>query len=669
MKKQYLYFAVIIAVISGIFWYFTQRVTITTIDSNTIVTGDYTIKEGERVTIANGSTLTIEGDLVVKGEIVCQNGPLILIVNGSATIENKIECERAAELQEQSAGIGISMVVRDSLTLAKTAKIITSGHLQFVESLDRLATTKEQIEELYEEAGSDTGEGNRLGPFSEKFDIFDLSLQDNFLTRNLAKKDSSQKSLVSLFEIPKAKAGGKMVNIRGEVIIKTPPRGVNLIVVMRFPNSDGFNFVDFWLVGPDGRKGKDDKNTSCNAKGDNGQDAMRLFVRAPNIKVQDFTLELGSGGDGGDAISKKDCEPGKATGGQGGKAGNFKMIAFNSFDITGQFTVYPGRMGSGGSAEAYGKNGNATKDGADAIAIGGNAKNNEKTVRVVGTITGQKNIFFGSIEGGRGGSALAVPGDGGDGRACKSEKGGDGGDGIAQGGKGGSALIFLRGGAQRTKDAKDIGGDGGFVQIIAVGGGNGSTCKPDKAGGLGGKGGNAKAIPGEGGVGGDTNGKKGDILNETGGPGGNGGDGCLPGKAGKGGEGNPDGRDGLDGKNICALAPEEKTAFINLSPQDFVFEHSIGFSPCPQLIGTLSITKTGTADISGWALGDSLPNWLTMETSGSMPGQVLINFSCVLEQYITQTLSSSLDFQLLDMEGSPIGEKAVLNVTGYITGE
>ena len=71
MKKQYLYFAVIIAIISGIFWYFTQRVTITTINSNTIVTGDYTIKEGERVTIANGSTLTIEGDLVVKGEIVC----------------------------------------------------------------------------------------------------------------------------------------------------------------------------------------------------------------------------------------------------------------------------------------------------------------------------------------------------------------------------------------------------------------------------------------------------------------------------------------------------------------------------------------------------------------------------------------------------------------------
>ena len=670
MKKQYLYLVLIVFVILAVVWYLNQRVTITSIDSNTIVTGDYTIQEGERVTINNGSILTIEGDLVVKGEIVCQNGPLILVVNGDATIENKLECERGAELKEGDVGFGISIVVRDSLNIAKTAKIITNGHLQFVESLDRLATTKEQIEELYEEAGRDTGEGNRLGPFIKKEDISNLSFQDNFLTRNLAEKDSNQNPILSFFETQKAEAAGRMVNIRGEVNIKTPPRGVKVIVVMRFPNSDGFNFVDFWLTGPDGRKGKDDKNKSCDAKGDEGQNAMRLFVRAPNINVQDLTLELGSGGDGGDAVSKKDCDPGKATGGEGGKAGNFKIITSKSFDITGIFTIYPGRGGSGGSAEAYGKDGDATKDGADAIATGGNAKDNEKAVRATGNIRGQNNIFFGSMEGGGGGSALAVPGDGGDGRACKSEKGGDGGDGIAEGGKGGSALIFLRGGgAQRTKDAQDVGGDGGFVQIISARGGNGSTCKPDKAGGDGGKGGNAEAIPGEGGVGGDKNGKKGDILDETGGPGGNGGDGCLPGKGGKGGNGNPVGRDGLDGKNICVLVPKEKTAFINLSPQDFVFEHSIGLSPCPQLIGNLSITKTGTAQVSGWKLEGGLPNWLAMATSGSVPGQVTVNFSCVLDQYITQTLSNSLDFQLLDSEGLPIGGKGSLDVTGYITGE
>lgn len=115
--------------------------------------------------------------------------------------------------------------------------------------------------------------------------------------------------------------------------------------------------------------------------------------------------------------------------------------------------------GSGGSAEAYGKDGDATKDGADAIATGGDAKDNEKAVRAVGNITGQANIFLGSMEGGSGGSSLAVPGSGGDGKDCKSKKGGSGGDGTAKGGKGGSALISLKGGgAQRIKDAKDIGG-------------------------------------------------------------------------------------------------------------------------------------------------------------------------------------------------------------------
>ena len=70
MKKQYLYLILIVFVILAIVWYLNQRVDITSIDSNTIITGDYTIQEGERVTIRNGSTLTIEGNLVVKGEII-----------------------------------------------------------------------------------------------------------------------------------------------------------------------------------------------------------------------------------------------------------------------------------------------------------------------------------------------------------------------------------------------------------------------------------------------------------------------------------------------------------------------------------------------------------------------------------------------------------------------
>ncbi len=676
MKKQVFCIVVILIIILGIFWNFRQKDDIIIIDSNTIVTGDYTIKEGERVIVSNNSIMTIEGDLVVKGEISCRNGQLNLIVNGSAVLENKLECNLGEELKEEQTGIGISMVIKDSLTLTEKAKIITNGHLQIVESSDLLVTTKEQIEELYKDTGNDTGDGNRLGPFIKKSEVSNSVSGSKIVIRPTLSKKWNQESSPNFFEIPKAQAAARMINLRGQIQIKTPPRGINPLVVMRFPNIDGFNFVKFWLIGPNGRNGRDDRNKSCDAEGKDGQNAMRLLVVAPKIKVQDFTLELGSGGNGGDAVTKESCEPVKAKGGKGGKAGNFKIIAFENFDILGVFTIYPGRGGDGGSAEAFGKDGDLTQDGADARAIGGDGENNEKAVRVLGTITGQKNISFGSMEGGNGGSALAVPGDGGDGRPCKSEKGGDAGKGVAEGGKGGSALIFLAGaGAKRTKDAQDIGGDGGFVKIIKANGGSGSICKPDKAGGKGGRGGDVKAIPGEGGMGGTKNGQKGQIDDETGGDGGNGGDGCPLGAGGLGGSGNPRGKNGKPGKNICVVIPKEKpTAAINIVPAEFIFEHDIGSTICPQLIGAVKITKTGTAQVSGWKLEGTLPAWLSMSTSGLFTGGVdtesfNVNFSCVLDEYISQTLSTLINFQLIDQQGLPVGQKTTLKVTGYINAQ
>ena len=48
---------------------------------------------------------------------------------------------------------------------------------------------------------------------------------------------------------------------------------------------------------------------------------MRFLAQAPILTVNNFTLNLGSGGNGGKAETKKDCDPGVAEGGQGGKAG------------------------------------------------------------------------------------------------------------------------------------------------------------------------------------------------------------------------------------------------------------------------------------------------------------------------------------------------------------
>jgi hypothetical protein len=681
MKKRAYYFLVPLSIIVlGVFWYLIhlnqKNFILTIIDSNSTITGDYIIKKDERIIIREGSILTIAGNLTVEGEVVCEEGPLTLVVNGDVLIKNKLECDRGEQLEEEDIGEGISLVAKNSLTITQDAKIITNGHVQIVDNLEGLAKTKEEISSLYEEAGQDAGEGNQLGPFIKKEEA-----PMSYLEKESKNEFINENEIYPLFNIPTSYAASPLVNISGELVIKTPPKNVKLIVLINLPNVSGFSFKDFWLTGPDARKGQDDKNKSCDAKGEEGQNAMRLFVRAPEVTIDDFTLELGSGGDGGEAETKEDgCEDAKAEGGDGGAAGNFKIIASKNFNISGNFTIYPGRGGSGGGAIAYGKKGEEAGDGGNATAKGGDAKNNEKAVRSLGTINGKSNIFFGSMEGGMGGSALAVPGNGGNGRPCKSEKGGNGGKGTTEGGKGGDALIFLTGsGAKRTDDAKDLGGDGGFVQIIPSKGGNGSTCKPDRPGGNGGKGGDSKAIPGNGGLGATKNGQDGQIHNQAGGDGGNGGDGCTEGKGGLRGNGNPLGKNGKDGKNICPSSPEDKggattggSGFdevdIEIVPLELTFEHEIGFSPCPQKIGNINIGTKGEGIAFGWKLQTTLPNWLSLPTSGAL-GIIEANFSCALDQYITQTLNSSLNFQLVDSEGNPVSDPSILNITGYITAE
>ncbi|MFC1629860.1 hypothetical protein ACFL11_01425, partial [Patescibacteria group bacterium] len=628
------------------------------------------VEEGEKVVLSNASTLTIEGNLIVRGEVICEEGPLNLIVKGDTTIENKLICDRGEELPENDAGFGISLVVEGAITFSSNSEIITNGHLQVVDEADALAITKEQINDLYEEAARDTGEGQRIGPFITKDMIDDTSGEPEKETKASQAENPDKRSIMSLFQIPQVMAAGPVVNISGFVRVKTPPRGINQIVLLKLANISGFNIADFTLIGPDGRDGRDDdKGDKCTAKGSDGQNAFRFLAIAPNIRVNNFNLMLGSGGNGGSAVTKKDCEHGKATGGEGGKAGNFKIIASRNFDVAGNFIIDPGWSGDGGNAFSYGKDGGVNEKGGDATSKGGNAEDNEKAVRARGTINGKANIKFGSMIGGDGGDAFAFPGKGSNGRPCKSERGGDGGKGVAEPGNGGNALIFLAGaGAGRTADAEDVGGDGGDAEVKGGDGGNGSMCKPDRPGGNGGKGGEARAFAGLGGIGGMRNGQDGQIKDERGGNGGNGGDGCLEGKGGLGGIGSPDGENGKDGKNICEQEPQDK-ASIQLYPEELMFEHQIGGSPCPTPIQGVNVGMTGTSANHTWKVQGSVPPWLSIKTSGSMPENVNLEFNCILTEYVTQTVSSSLNFQLFDQTGKAVGSPAALKITGYITGE
>lgn len=157
MNKKILYIIiaviVIIVVVGGLIWYLTtQRIKVSTIDSDTIIGGDYTIEEDERTVVRNGSILTVKGNLTIEGEISCEEGPLNVVVEGDLTVNSKLTCNRPeAELAEGDIGAGISLAVAGSVDFSKDSEIVTNGHIQIVDNQDNLAKTKEEIDEVFEE--------------------------------------------------------------------------------------------------------------------------------------------------------------------------------------------------------------------------------------------------------------------------------------------------------------------------------------------------------------------------------------------------------------------------------------------------------------------------------------------------------------------------------------
>lgn len=546
MKNRLIYLLILILAAGGIYWYAKSRPT-NVIAADTTIKGDYEVKKGEKTVLQNGSTLTVEGNFTVKGKLSCDGGPLQVVVKGNLRVEDEVGCQaKAGEAEKaagEAAGAGIRIVAQGGVVFSENSRITSDGDVQIVESEGLLAKTSEAVEKLYQETGNDSGAGQRIGPFTGE--------NETAAVRSIISGASQRRNgWLWLLGITSAKAAGNTVVVGGKVVVATPPPGVKRIVVFNFPGATGLEIKNFELTGPNGRSGADDKGKSCTAKGKDGEDAFRFLATAGNMTVNNFTLNLGSGGKGGDAETTKNCDPGTATGGAGGKSGNFKMIAANEFKITGAFVINPGKGGAGGTATAYGKDGGPSEKGGDAIATGGKGADNKKQLAIVGDIAGTNNVQVGSVYGGDGGSAAAKPGKGGDGIGC-GKPGGPGGNGTATGGKGGKASVVLAGGVGRTPGAEDVGGKGGDADSYGAQAGKGGDCGPEGPGGNGGKGGDAKSTKGAGGEGTTSSGQDGAVKNETGGNGGNGGDGCPEGSGGKGGVGNPPGTDGKPGKNLC----------------------------------------------------------------------------------------------------------------------
>lgn len=507
------------------------------------------------ITLQNGARILASGDLDIRDTIECDGGPITIIAEGAVTISGELDCEDADAAEDASLNRGITIVAKGGLKITPAAEISASGNIQFVSDESELLTSNDEIEARFRDIALPTGGNVRIGPFIGDGVAAEVNGTFSIL-------DTANEALH--FFAPKtahAQAGAPVV-IGGKMTVATPPKGVKRLVIFVFPGASEVTIADFELTGPDGRDGDGDKNANCSAKGKDGEDAFRFNAVAPNLKVNNFTLNLGNGGAGGEAETPKECKPGRAEGGKGGSSGNFKMIGSQSFEILGTFLINPGIGGAGGGATAKGKDGGPSEDGGDATAIGGRGAENKKVLSVAGTVSGMASVEVGDLIGGDGGSTLTEPGTGGNGAGC-GKNGGKGGSGTATGGKGGDAKLTL-GGASRAALAKDIGGRGGHAESSGAKGGEGGDCDPSGPGGNGGAGGKATATEGKGGLGSTGPQSDGSVLDETGGDGGNGGDGCGPGKGGKGGAGDPPGKDGADGKNLCVA--EEKQTGVQVTP-------------------------------------------------------------------------------------------------------
>lgn len=548
MNNKSLVWGILIIIVAIVLWLTlggSQYKDVAAYGEDTTLEGALVVEDGERITVADGATLTIDGDLTVNGALECDGGALSVVVTGETVINDRLACERGENLDDDDLGLGISLVAQGGLTFGENSEIESDGHVQFVDDADNLATTQAELDALYDAVDTVPPNGTSIGPF--------LDNNDAPVVEPVT-KINKHFSFSSLLPAKAHAQAAFPVLISGKLKVKTPRKGIKQIIVYYFPNASGITIKNFTLSGPDGRNGTEDKGGNCTAKATDGEDAFKFNAFAPNLTVNNFTLNLGNGGDGGDAETGNDCKPGVATGGDGGNSGNFRMTAGNKFQIDGAFVVNPGYGGAGGNATAHGKNGGASEDGGDASATAGAGADNKKSLSITGTVGGSSNIQITDIVGGEGGWASANPGTGGDGLSC-GDKGGDGGSGSATGGKGGDASFS---GSGRAPLAQDIGGTGGGADATGANGGNGGSCDATGPGGNGGDGGDAGAEEGKGGSGNTGPSADGIVLDETGGNGGNGGDGCDEGVGGSGGVGDPKGDDGEDGKNLCLLTPPEE---------------------------------------------------------------------------------------------------------------
>lgn len=317
----------------------------------------------------------------------------------------------------------------------------------------------------------------------------------------------------------------------------------------------GVNQVQSLLAGANGA---DDVDKGCIATGKDGSKGSSYAIMADDVEIDgSFTVNLGAGGNGGNATSKGDCCPASATGGKGGDTGTCRVAASGGIVVNAALTVNYGNGGNGGSATASSKDQSAVSacpvpSPCAATTKGGAGGKGAFPASSSGSVSGPALVTNNGGTGGAGGAATSTGGGGATSTCCPGGAGGPGGAATATGGAGGDSTAAVTGAVTQGPNGF-IGGNGGNATANGGKGGAGSSCcNPPAQGGAGGAGGAATATVGTAGAG--TNGAptNGAAAGKAG-DGGKGGDGSPAGAGGNAGVGTgvPNGAAGAPGA-ACA---------------------------------------------------------------------------------------------------------------------
>lgn len=476
-----------------------------------------TIPAGVTMEAEGPITIEIAGDASIDGVLETASGKLALRVDGDLEVAGTLRTRpataganvasqrlRAASdtpLEEQDEGL--YLLVQGDASFASDAEVDAAGPVLLGDDPDQLARTPN---ELNAEAETASGDQPTLVPLPPDDPAFD----------GLAPSEASSLD----------PAQARSIIVAGTWDLRDWP-GDRPVVLFRFAGEAELTLSGMTVRGPQGvSPGPDDASDDPgrDADGDDGRDGMNLNIwndGGPINVTGIVTFALTDGGDGADATAS--CA--RATGGDGGSPGNFRMTASGGIDIQGTLRIEPGRGGHGGNAVATGQ------DGCDVEATGGDGANVRKRLHVRGNVQGIDNIEIGDQDGGNGGRATATAGDGADGEEC--EDGDDGGDATATGGQGGESVVQASG---QVTTGSATAGAGGDATATGGEGGRGGDCVGGQ-GGHGGEGGMGTATGGD--AGDETEAASGGEAGANGGAGGDGGNTCGPpdGTGGEGGRG------------------------------------------------------------------------------------------------------------------------------------